>query len=295
MDVDTAWQNFRQANIAKAENQTSVDDKLDVILAQQQEILNDTSRVADLVPLVTGDKAEEDALDETGDLEGQEQNPEGGMPEAEGEPMSDDMSEPEEEGDNPFAFLDEEDTPEEEESTEGEPADDTDDYEETEEDSDIIPDDDISDGDTEEPPTDEEDDSEEVSEDVTEESEQSDESDSEEEEGYISFDSLADEDEESDEEDTKKSVKEIPRTKTIKSIGSPTPMTVVKSIQKPTTDYSYGRASSAEQITDMLLKANGYSDDDDFQIGYGVDPHKAVEKDWAEYRLMKKLNASNLF
>ena len=93
MDVDTAWDNFKKSN------QTSVEDKLDVILAQQQELLTDTSRVADLVPMVTGDKAQEDALEETGELEGQ--NP---------EEMGDGMDAGMEGGaDNPFSFLEDED------------------------------------------------------------------------------------------------------------------------------------------------------------------------------------------
>lgn len=316
MDSDTAWHSFtKQAEINKAENQTSVDDKLDVILAQQQEIITDTSRVADLVPMVTGDKAEEDALDETGDLEGE--NPEGipeeGVPEEgipeEGQPMDGMEDQPEEggdemaeEGDNPFAFLDEDDAEVGGEGTEG-----ADDYEETDEESDMVegtPEEsaDVDDEDTEEP-TEEEG---EASQEEESSDEESKEGEPESDEGepvegeVISFDSIEDDDEEEEPaKETKKSRMPSPvnvasSTKTIKSIGARTPMTILKAVQKPTTDMSYGRASSAEEVTDMLLKASGHSDDDDFQIGYGVDPHKAVEKDWAEYRLLNRLGPNIL-
>ena len=83
--------------------------------------------------------------------------------------------------------------------------------------------------------------------------------------------------------------KSAPATKTIKSYASRTPMTVVSPVSGPSPSVSYGRASSAEEISKMLTKS--MHKDDDFDIGYGVDPHKVVENDWAEYRMMKKLNS----
>jgi len=295
MDVDTAWNNFKKSN------QTSVEDKLDVILAQQQEILTDTSRVADLVPLVTGDKAEEDALEETGDLEG-----------AEGTPMDEGIAEEgpmtgEESADNPFAFLDEEGNPDNAVAEEDE-TDTEEEFEETDEESDILPegfeaeadwssgtdeseeDSDIEDTEeetdtsTEGASTDESDEEtdEETEDEDVESEEDTDENGEPEEEEFISFDEIEDEEEESK---TKKSM-DSPTTKTIKSISSKTPMTVVTKVQKPIASMSFGRASSAESISDLLFKsASG-----DFDVGYGVDPHEATKHDWEMYRLLKKAN-----
>ena len=289
MDVDTAWDNFKKSN------KTSVEDKLDVILAQQQEILTDTSRTADLVPLVTGDRAEEDALEESGALEGEEDmgiESDEGMPEIAPDESLDESEESEE--DNPFSFLDEDSTEESEPDEESDRE-----YEETDEDSDIYTEEEDTEESDEESPveetdagdeteeSEESDDTEETDdtdeESAEEESEDTEESDEpEDEEDYISFDEIDDEDED-DEEETKKSA---PVTKTIKSYASKVPMTVVKATSAPSPSLSYGRASTAEEISNMLFKSN----DDDFDIGFGIDPHKVVEKDWAEYRMMKKLN-----
>ena len=312
MDSDIAWENFKKSN------KTSVDDKLDVIMAQQQEILADTSRTADLVPLVTGDKAEEDALKETGEVEGEEQMMEDVQPEGEPDIASDEPLDESDE-DNPFAFLDEEDseedagedTFEDEESPDlesSEPESDEepqeDEYEETDEDFDIIQDEGTEDEfesdeeseDSEEFPeqTEEtEDEPEEESEYESEDDEsedgydeetEDDDEESKDDEEYISFDEI-DEDEQEDEK-TKKS---IPVTKTIKSYATSTPMTIVNKSSGPSPSVSYGRASSAEEISRMLTKS--LHNDSDFDIGYGVDPHKVVENDWAEYRMMKKLNS----
>lgn len=311
MDVDTAWDNFRKSN------KTSVDDKLDVIMAQQQEILNDTSRTADLVPLVTGDKAEQDALEETGDLEGDagmaEGGPTDGMSDIAPDESLDDTGEETDE-DNPFSFLDEESEDESyEESEESEtdeefPEDESEeepegDYEETDEESDIMDfpedespepeegesEDDYTEDDESEVPSQSESEGEsdegEPDEESEEEPESEEESEESEDEDYISFDEI-DEESEDEEDKTKKSA---PATKTIKSYASDMPMRVVNPTSAPSPAISYGRASNAEEISNMLMKSNK-SADDDFEIGYGVDPHKVVEKDWIEYHMMKKLN-----
>ena len=309
MDVDTAWEHFEKSN------KTSVDDKLDVILAQQQEIINDTSRTADLVPLVTGDKAEEDALEETGDVEGTPEQDESETLQDESEGMSEDMGE-----DNPFSFLDEgpvseDDGIEETDDEEGDIVADENDYEATDEESDIdtqfqsedVPetdeesedegtlgeeesteesyDEEDTDGESEdysEEDTEEESD-EEGSDDESEEESEDDESkeeseDKKDEEEYISFDEL--------DEDDKKASKSV--TKTIKSFSARTPMVLVRPVSRPEPNLSYGRSSGADTIAEMLSKS--FKTDDNFDIGFGVDPHKVVEKDWAEYRMMQRLN-----
>lgn len=278
MDADTAWQKFGES-VKKADNQTSVEDKLDVILAQQQEVLTDTSRVADLVPLITGDKAQEDTLEETGEI-----TPEQATDEI-GQEVSEDLQGSEE--DNPFAFLDEEDTV----------ADTEDDFEMTDEDTDIVEGDgdDVSEEDVadEDMPSDEasDEDTEEVDgeapeeEQVTDEEQQADEEDTADDEDVMSFEDIFDE-----EEDVKKSSEpELPRTKTIKSLSTPMPMKVVTKVQKPTPDFAYGRAQSPDEINDMLSKAMGLPDDD-IEIGFGVDHAKATEKDWAFLRMLSKSN-----
>ena len=301
MDVDTAWDNFKKSN------QTSVEDKLDVILAQQQELLTDTSRVADLVPMVTGDKAQEDALAETGELEGQN-------PDMMGDGM--DGGIPEEGGtDNPFSFLEEGEEGEDAQSDE-ESFGDSEGFEETDEDSDVLDadydgeadwsadeGDDVSDEDVAEDVSEDvegtEDVSEETSEgseepnaesDTSEESEESEEqSEDGDEEEFIAFEDIED-----DEKEAKKSavrtravprLKDRPTTKTIKSLSSKTPMSVVSSVQKPNASTtSFGRASDAEMISEMLYKSK------EFDVGYGVDPHEQTKEDWAMYRLLRKAN-----
>lgn len=299
MDVDSAWNDFKKSN------QTSVEDKLDVIMAQQQQILTDTSRVADLVPMVTGDKAQEDALDESGNLEGQAGDMTGQMSLEEGnpdDPMNPDMQAmdgeevagEEGESDNPFAFLDEDEGEEQvsEDMSESEDADaseeeddgfleagDMGDYELTEEDSDV------------------EEGSEDTSEQVEEEGESADEEQAESEEesedeageseeDYISFDEIGEDEE--DEDRTKKSAT-IPITRTIKSFGTKTPMTIVRKADRPNDALAYGRASSADEISEILTKAQSGSYED-FKIGFGVNPHDVTKNDWAMLRTMMKLN-----
>lgn len=290
MDAEQAWQDFKKSN------ETSVEDKLDVILAQQQEILTDTSRVADLVPLVTGDKAEEDALEEEGIDPEQGADPMTEETPGEEVPMdeSPDGEEPtEDDGDNPFAFLDEE--PGEGEDIEGG------DYEETDEESDMVDaTDDESDiaEDFEEGNgnADEGDEGAEADEYADEDSDEPVSGESDEDEGeydgkpeegsYISFDELDESDEGEPEEDKAKKSRSIPTTRTIKSIGARTPYKVVSKVQKPTPDTTYGRASRADDIADMLTKSQSR----EFDIGFGVDPHEVTKQDWADYRMMKRLN-----
>ena len=79
--------------------------------------------------------------------------------------------------------------------------------------------------------------------------------------------------------------KSSPVTKTIKSLSDRAPMTVVSKVSRPNDSLTFGRANDSEAIGEMLFKGQS-----NFDIGYGVDPHKVVEKDWADYRMMKKLN-----
>lgn len=300
MDAEQAWQDFKKSN------QTSVEDKLDVILAQQQEILTDTSRVADLVPLVTGDKAEEDAIAEDPALAQEEMPAEDGMAE---EPVMDgaEMGEPADgesdmgaDADNPFAFLDEE--PDIQGESEEEAYEDTDgesdivgeeqaeaDYEADDGESDVsedYSDEEVSDY-TETPiDSDEEQPDGETAE--GEEESADDEYTPPSEDEYIPFEELDDSDEE-----TKKAYRPTakaegrPLTRTIRKMGDRTPYTIVSHVQKPSPSHSFGRASDAESISDMLFK----SQSSDFNIGFGVDPHEETAGDWAMYRMMKRLNS----
>lgn len=317
MDVDSAWNDFKQSNVRALEksNQTSVEDKLDVILAQQQEILTDTSRVADLVPMVTGDKAQQDALEESGDLEGNNpevpmegspEDPMNGMADAGGVPEQ--GADAEAGGDNPFAFLDEDDTQavEGDAVSEAEAEDDgfldageDEDYEITDEDSDVESE---GQGDEASEPTDEgtaeassqdiqsSDDvqSKDESKDASGDGANSDDGSGTEEadagKDYISFDEISEDDE--DDGKAKKSA-EIPITKTIKSFGTKTPMTIIGKVDRPIDALSYGKVSSAEEISEMLTKSQS---DEEFRIGYGVDPHEVTKNDWAMLRTMMKLN-----
>ena len=269
-------------------NKTSIEDKLDMILAQNQEMQVDTERVASLVPLVTGNEAmeqsesmddaseeinqdnpedmvqdEEDPfsfLDGDEDIEGdveqesEAESPEEGVMDGSEEPFDD------AEGDD---VLDEEESPEAEESAEGEESDDVT-FPDTESE------DDVSFPDTESDDVEEDED---VSqpEETSEPTETSDDVD----------------DEEGEDEEKKpsvgKSYQPVRKTRTVRPIQK---SNVVSKVSRPPYDFTYGRASGAGFIAKTL---GMMPNDDEFEIGYGVDPHKAVEKDWEYYRALLKI------
>lgn len=253
--------NVDWAEILKS-NKTSIEDKLDVILAQNNELKVDTERVASLVPLVTGNESMEqsESMDDASE-EIMEDNPEmidGDAPEGE---------------DDPFAFLDGDDMGE-----------------------DVSTEDDVVD--EEIPDESEQDDiveSEEPTEEPVDESEEQSMSDSDEddimedEESYddslISDESAEEPDEDEEEQATAKSYhhKPVRKTRTVQPIRK---SNIVSKVNRPTYDYSFGKRSGAPLIAKML----GEIEDEDFEIGYGVDPKKATAKDWEFYYALKGFN-----
>ena len=269
-EVEKAWQAF------KSGNQTSVEDKLDVLLAQNQEIQVDTARTADLVPAVLGDKAEADY--EAEEVESGE--------EVEGEQdaysflddMGDDMGSDEEDvgGDG---MVSEDDY----ESDGGSDVE----YEETEEESDVSyegeePEDGGSDVEYEETAVAYDGDSsdsdvsyEEESEDVSE--GDSDESEDESDDGAEGESDDEDEDEDDDEsEGMRKSVRmerQIPERKTIKSLGSPMVKRVVGNVQKPSVSATVGHTTREAMAKAIVGEA------EPVMLGQGITPDDVTAKD----------------
>lgn len=281
--------NQEWAEVLKS-NKTSIEDKLDMILAQNNEMQVDTERVASLVPLVTGNEAMEqsesmdDASEEINQNNPDEMNPEG-MEQDEEDPFAfldgdeegiegddiEDGADPEEgvaDGtDEPFDEAQEESDDIEETPEEG---DDVEEPEEAQEGDQVEPED-VTFPDTESDDVEDED----VSEpEPTSEPEETSESDD-----------VEDEDEE---EKKKPSVgksyhQPIRKTRTVQPIKK---SNIVSKVSRPSYDLSFGRTSGAG----FIAKALAELEDDDFQIGYGVDPHKATEKDWEFYRALLKIN-----
>lgn len=266
-EVEKAWQAF------KSGNQTSVEDKLDVILAQNQEIQVDTARTADLVPAVLGDKAESDY--EAEEVENGE--------EVEGEQdaysflddMGDDMGSDEEDvgGDG---MVSEDDYESEDESDV--------EYEETEEVSDVSyegeePEDGGSDVEYEEDEVADDSGSdvsyEEESEDVSE--GDSDESEDESEDGAEEESDDEDEDEDDDEsEGMRKSVRverQIPERKIIKSLSSPMVKRVVGKVQKPSVSATVGHTTKEAMVKAIVGEA------EPVMLGQGITPDDVTAKD----------------
>lgn len=312
--IEKAWQEFKKSN------QTSIEDKLDVLLAQNQEIRVDTERTADLVPAVMGNiaegtEAQTDELAQQAEEVADDMSAEGMDAEGvEGE---------ESEEDDPYAMLDDLDSLEEGggDSEEGVPEEGTPDADE----SDVIDNgiEEVGDSDSAsavsggEEPTEESDviDGGESEEEVPEgepegdaESEEDDywsegvgDSDSEDEgsdvidEGETEEESVKEESKEEPEEDEEEKARKmakarndaIPSTRTIKSIGTPMKKQLVRPVDKPPFSTTVGQTNGAgvvKQVIEAMYKA---LDDEPMEFGYGVTPDEAVKKDIEFYKTVK--------
>lgn len=252
-EIEKAWSEFKKSN------QTSIEDKLDVLLAQNQEIQVDTARTADLIPAVMGNIAE-----------GTEPQAEAMLEET--EQVADDMTDTEGDED-PYAMLDELDGLDAEESA------DESDVEFEGEESDVIDEgdeSDVADEGSEEPASDVEfEGTEEVSEEPAEEGPAEEESDAE-----VPVEEETDEDEERFE----KMREAIPPTRTIKSFEAPMKKILVSKVDKPPLSVTMGQSNGHDAVVkaiDELLMS------EPVDFGYGVDPEEVVRKDWEMLRLIK--------
>lgn len=275
-EIEKAWTAF------KSGNQTSVEDKIDVLLAQNQEIQVDTARTADLVPAVLGDRAMEDYEEDEG------------TEEEESEAVADD---------DPYAMLD--GIADEGLESEGGPEDESD---VIEEESDVVYEDGSEDGDVEE--SDVIDESEEESdvdygEDGTEDDDTGDdlvsdivddesEDDDEPEEDESEEDSEEEEedeedDDEEDEEDVSKAViRHAPRpTKTIKSFATPVRKQVVTKVSRPPVNVTMGRATVSEGM-DAIREVLDQSEP--IMFGPGVSPSEVMENDMKLLNVLKGIS-----
>lgn len=276
LDTDTierAWERF------KKDNQTSIEDKLDVLLAQNQEIQVDTARTADLVPAVMGEIAEgsepqADAMTE--EVESvEDEDPYAMLDDLDGLEDGDAVSEGEEvpEGDVPESDAqgDIQDfggigggSDVEDEGTESDV-----------EDAGFEDDGDVEDFGDESDVEDEGYEPESYAEEVEQETRtREDETDG------------ADGTDEDEEEPTGKAHKAyVPETPPrIRPIGAPMRKTVISKVDRPPFSISAGCASGRE----MVQKAfDAIMDQEPIDFGLGTDPNKVVEQDREMLRLMK--------
>lgn len=250
-------------------NMTSLEDKIDVLLAQNQEIKVDTERTAEIVPEVMGDRAEAQIAEEESLEQGQDS-------------LNEDQ--------DPFAFLeegmdelesDEKGESEEEESDIIEEGEDTADGEapEDSEESDIIEDEDDEDYS----------DIIEEGEDSTVETEDEEAPETEEESEEVAVET---EDEDESEDRTRKARPERPLTKTIPSVASTGRFTIVKRPDAlPCAVSPNGKGNSEESLFEQMMKARGDADlGGPLMVGSGTDIRKAMENDWKLYRAIKRMD-----
>lgn len=313
--IDKAWEEFKKSN------QTSIEDKIDVLLAQNQEIKVDSARTADLVPAVMGAIADgsepqademEEQMAETADdmtadgmdVEGDDADPYSVLDDLDG--MEGD-GEPIEEGEEESDVLDE-GVSEEGEPMQGEFSDESADVtEETEGDESDVLDEGTSEGQSDD---DSEPDNvvyaeEGADSDVTDEGvvvEQSEEESDVADEGVEDkTDEEVEEDneEESDEEESEKDRTEkfsksrnLPSTRTIKSLATPVRKSIVGTVDKPPFTVAVGQSRG---MHDEVMKAiQEVYDSEPQDIDMNTDPHEYVRKDREMLELMKKGNLFEL-
>ena len=317
--IDKAWEEFKKSN------QTSIEDKIDVLLAQNQEIKVDSARTADLVPAVMGaiadgsepqaDEMEEQIAETADDMTANGMDAEGddadpysvlddldGM-EGDGEPLE----EGEEESDVLDEGVSEEGEPMQEESSD-ESADVTEETEGDESDAES----DVLDEGTSEEQSDDDDEPDNVvyaeegdDSDVTDEGvvvEQSEEESDVADEGVEDkTDEEVEEDneEESDEEESEKDKTEkfsksrnLPSTRTIKSLATPVRKSIIGTVDKPPFTVAVGQSRG---MHDEVMKAiQEVYDSEPQDIDMNTDPREYVKKDREMLELMKKGNLFEL-
>lgn len=269
-EIEKAWNAFKKDGMG---NQTSVEDKLDVLLAQQQEIKTDTERTAEIVPEVMGDRSESEMAEDQKEEEGTdgdvEQDPYAFLDDIdaiEGEGESDGESDIEDgsEGDSDIVETSEESDGGEEsdivEDSEGDSDSDIEAEEGTEE-SDIVEDD--SEG---------EDDSDEESDDESET------------EGDSEKDSKKDSKKESEDE-MRKSLPKRPLTKSIQSVAPRGPYTVVRKSDRIPTSVTF-RGKVTNGIDDLMKGFGGSDGGDPIMLGTGVNPKSVTKTDWETFYAM---------
>lgn len=313
--IDKAWEEFKKSN------QTSIEDKIDVLLAQNQEIKVDSARTADLVPAVMGaiadgsepqaDEMEEQMAETADDMTADGMDAEGD--DADPYSVLDDLDgmegdgEPLEEGEEESDVLDE-GVSEEGEPMQGEFSDESADVTEETEDGES----DVLDEGTSEGQSDNDDEPDNVvyaeegtDSDVTDEGvvvEQSEEESDVADEGVEDkTDEEVEEDneEESDEEESEKDRTEkfsksrnLPSTRTIKSFATPVRKSIVGTVDKPPFTVAVGQSRG---MHDEVMKAiQEVYDSEPQDIDMNTDPHEYVRKDREMLELMKKGNLFEL-
>ena len=313
--IDKAWEEFKKSN------QTSIEDKIDVLLAQNQEIKVDSARTADLVPAVMGaiadgsepqaDEMEEQMAETADDMTANGMDAEGD--DADPYSVLDDLDgmegdgEPLEEGEEESDVLDE-GVSEEGEPTQEEFSDESADVtEETEGDESDV----LDEGTSEEQSDDdgepdnvvyaEEGDDSDVTDEgvVVEQSEE--ESDVADEGVEDKTDEEVEEDneEESDEEESEKDKTEkfsksrnLPSTRTIKSLATPVRKSIIGTVDKPPFTVAVGQSRG---MHDEVMKAiQEVYDSEPQDIDMNTDPREYVKKDREMLELMKKGNLFEL-
>lgn len=312
--IDKAWEEFKKSN------QTSIEDKIDVLLAQNQEIKVDSARTADLVPAVMGaiadgsepqaDEMEEQMAETADDMTADGMDAEGD--DADPYSVLDDLDgmegdgEPLEEGEGEPDVLDE--GVSEEEPTQGEFPDESADVTEETEDGES----DVLDEGTSEGQSDDDGEPDNVvyaeegtDSDVTDEGvvvEQSEEESDVADEGVEDkTDEEVEEDneEESDEEESEKDKTEkfsksrnLPSTRTIKSLATPVRKSIVGTVDKPPFTVAVGQSRG---MHDEVMKAiQEVYDSEPQDIDMNTDPREYVRKDREMLELMKKGNLFEL-
>lgn len=265
--IDKAWEEFKKSN------QTSIEDKIDVLLAQNQEIKVDSARTADLVPAVMGaiadgsepqaDEMEEQMAETADDMtangmdaEGDDADPYSVLDDLDG--MEGDESDVIDEG-----------TSEEQSDDDGEP--DNVVYAEEGADSDVT-----DEGVVVEQSEEESDVADEGVEDKTDEEVEE------------------DNEEESEKDKTEKFSKSrnLPSTRTIKSLATPVRKSIVGTVDKPPFTVAVGQSRG---MHDEVMKAiQEVYDSEPQEIDMYTDPHEYVKKDREMLELMKKGNLFEL-
>ena len=313
--IDKAWEEFKKSN------QTSIEDKIDVLLAQNQEIKVDSARTADLVPAVMGaiadgsepqaDEMEEQMAETADDMTADGMDAEGD--DADPYSVLDDLDgmegdgEPLEEGEEESDVLDE-GVSEEGEPMQGGFSDESADVTEETEDGES----DVLDEGTSEGQSDDDGEPDNVvyaeegaDSDVTDEGvvvEQSEEESDVADEGVEDkTDEEVEEDneEESDEEESEKDRTEkfsksrnLPSTRTIKSLATPVRKSIVGTVDKPPFTVAVGQSRG---MHDEVMKAiQEVYDSEPQDIDMNTDPHEYVRKDREMLELMKKGNLFEL-
>lgn len=289
--IEKAWDELKRSRLGK-DNRTSVEDKLDVLLAQNQEIQVDTARTAELVPAVMGSTAE-GTEPQTDELMRQADEDADGMTSDE-DAMSDE---------DPYAMLDDLDGLEDanegtdgpagndvldvgSDGAEGEGNGDSDDIidegEETEGDDVLSVGEDADSGDVA-------DEGDEDSSDVSDIAYEGQEAEGDDEEEMTEQESLSETDEDKDKDKDKDELAKArasrPTTRTIKSFETPVPYRCVSPVDRPPYEITAGHASGYGMVAKAIENLMA-SEPVDF--GYGTDPHEVVRKD-REY--IKMLNS----